>query len=114
MSAKEIIGFGEPHPVRPTDGDQRIAPARLDLVQQLEPAKAAEIARIVAIAERLLERFGPDVIVGFIFCELLGRGPDPGDYTGHVERLRRSPSSAPEIIGELLSLAEAESHLPPA
>ena len=81
---------------------------RFDLVQELGEAKTVEIARIVAIAERLSERFGPDVIVGFLFCELLGRRPDRGEYASHVERLRGSPSSLPEIIAALLSLAKGE------
>jgi hypothetical protein len=113
MSAREIIGFVKSHAEK-LDGDPQISTERFDLAQQLEQAKAAEIARIIAAAERLSERFGPEVIVGFLFCEFLGRRPDPGDYPGHLERLWRSPASVPEIIGELLSLAEAVPPLPPA
>jgi hypothetical protein len=114
MNATEIIGFAGPRAEQPTGGGPQISMEHFNLIQQLEQAKAAEIVRISAFAERLPEHYGPDVIVGFLVCELLGRRPEPGEYAAHVERLRRSPSCVSEIIGELLSFGEAAPPLPPA
>jgi hypothetical protein len=101
LNTKEIIGFPEPH-------GQAMPTARFDLVDQLQRVKGAEIARVVDIADRLSQRFGPEIGAGFLCYEILGRLPDGADCTSYVERLRRAPSAAAAIVEELLTLTGCE------
>src|SRR5690348_7064305 len=49
--------------------------------------------------------------VGFLYCEILGRLPNPEDNLGYAQRLRRTPSTA-AIVDELLALAHSGSRTP--
>jgi hypothetical protein len=108
MEINEIIGFPEPCAERGGDDGPAMPVARFDLVDRLRRVRRVEIARIVDIARRLLQRFGPDVAVGFLYYEILGRPPDGADCARHADRLRRAPSAAPVIAEELLVLADTQ------
>jgi hypothetical protein len=108
LNGHEIIGFAAPGAGTPPAGGAAKSPAHFDLDRRLEQARAVELTRIMALAVKLSQRFGPDVVVGFLYYEILGRPPDRRDHAERVERLRQSPSSAPAIVEELLNAAEAE------
>jgi hypothetical protein len=112
LNTKEIVGFPEPRADGSPDTDPAMPGARFDLVDELQQVKGAEITRITQIAERLLLQSGPVVAIGFMYCEMLGRLPDDADGARRIERLRRAPSAAPEIIEELRALADAETRNP--
>lgn len=95
LNGNEIIGFAAPD-------------TRFDLIEALHRVRGVEIARIADIAGRLSQRFGPEIVVGFLHCEILGRPADGKNCADHVERLRRMPSSVGALAEELLALADAE------
>jgi hypothetical protein len=112
VNTDEIVGFPEPCAEGSLHDDRAMPSARFDLVDELRRVKGAEITRILEIAEQLLLHCGPVVAIGFMHCEILGRLPHGADGAGHIERLRRAPSAALEIIEELRTLADAETRNP--
>jgi hypothetical protein len=108
LNARAIVGFPE-RPAETPDDDGPATPLqRFDIADQLRQVRGAEIVRILDIAGGLSQRFGPDITVGFLFYEILGRPPDSAEFARQGERLRRSPSLASAIIEELLTRADAE------
>ena len=108
LNVNEIVGFPEPSAERSPHSNPAMSSAGFDLVDDLRRVKGAEIARLTEIAGRLLVQFGPVIAIGFLYYEMLGRPPDGGDCAGHLERLRRTPSTAPGIVEELRALADSE------
>jgi hypothetical protein len=96
LNDSEIIGFPEPCADRP----------RFDLLGQLQQVGEEEITRIVDIAGRLALRFAPGIAVGFLFYQILGRPPDNPECAHYEEQLRKAPSGAAVIAGELLTLRD--------
>ena len=72
------------------------------MITELHRVRQEELLRIGKIAAGLLVRFGPVIAVGFLYYELLGRPPNDAEASRQAHRLRRSPSTAPAIIEELL------------
>ena len=103
LNRKEIIGFPEPSAERSGSGNAALPTARFDLVDVLRRVQGAEIARISDLARRLNDKFGPEISVGFLCYEILGRAPDG---TAQIERLRRAANSVPSIIEELIALVD--------
>ncbi len=94
LNGDGIVGFAAPD-------------TRFGLIEALQRVRGVEIARIADIAVQLSERFGPEIAVGFLHCEILGRPIDRQNCADHVERLRRTPSSVREIAEQFLALADA-------
>jgi hypothetical protein len=105
LNSKEIIGFPEPSAKRSRSDDPPLPNARFDLVDALRGIQGAEIARISDLASRLNDQFGPEITVGFLYYEILGRAPDG---TAQIERLRRAATSLPSIIEELIALVDTD------
>lgn len=101
MHADEIIGFPEAGAEAP----------HFDLVVGLQQAREAEIFRILDIAGRIAQQFGPAIAVGFLFYEIVGQLPDDAALTRTAERLRQSPSSAAAIVEELHALRDSRTDL---
>lgn len=99
MNAEDFVGFAPPS-------------VRFDLAAELQRARSAEIARIAAIAERLSQRFGAVIAVGFLCCEILGRHAAAAECADLVSRLEREPAAASNIASELLALARSERGYP--
>jgi hypothetical protein len=95
LNNREIIGFPE-----------ATAGGGFELFAELRRQRQAEIARITEIATRLASRFDTETVVGFLYYEILGRPPDHEDLLGYAERLNRTSSMVPVIVGELLALAD--------
>ena len=98
MEVIEIVGFPEPRRDKPA--------GQFDLVDRLLRVKRVEIERIIEIADRLSQRYGPAIVVGFLYYEILGRPPDAADCARLVRRLSRAPAAVPVIVEELLARAD--------
>lgn len=108
MKANEIVGFEGPRARRRAIGGPAAPIPRFELIDQLHHVKGTEIQRIVDIACRLSQRLGPNIAVGFLYYEILGRAPDAADRVRQEDRLRRSPSTVAVIAEELRVIADAE------
>jgi hypothetical protein len=97
LKDRGIIGFPEPSPERP-----------FELVVELRRQRQAEFVRLSEIAARLTDRFGAELAVGFLYCEIVGRSPGREDLLGYAERLNRTPSMVPIIVEEFLALARSQ------
>jgi hypothetical protein len=110
MSIEEIVGFPKP----PGDTSKDMPPARLDLIDELERVRQAEVARITEIAEQLSRQFGFAIAAGFLHVEILGRPPQSADWTRYIEGLRRTTLTVPAIVEELLAMAVSKEACSPA
>jgi glycosyltransferase involved in cell wall biosynthesis len=105
-----IVGFQEAF----TEAQVKETPpvgGHFDLINQLDHLRREEVLRIGKIAAGLLPRFGPVVVVGFLYYELLGRPPNDVESSRQAYRLRQSPSATPAIIEELLGSADPHQDL---
>jgi hypothetical protein len=112
LNTDEIVGFPEPRAKTSSHHGPAMSSAGFDLADELRRIERAEMARITAIAERVLIQFGPFTAIGFLYYEMLGRPPDDAESASHIERLRRAPSTALGIVEALRALADSESRNP--
>jgi hypothetical protein len=103
MDPDEIVGFPEPPNETPTGVGPASPTLLFDLGDRLQQVRRLEIARLIDIAGSLLKRFGPDIAVGYLYYEILGRPPDGAECARHEALLRRSPAAAPDLAEQLLA-----------